>query len=742
MMANTSNKLTGYLFEQSVLGGDTIRVAADSQGRELSARLVRLNGPTDEFEKAPWWSATAVEDGEQLRHSGHRQETRPGSFGYSEPVASLIGDRGLTFSVWFWVAHQGSDMTLLSQTWEERNAGLKVFLTTAGRVAFAHWSGEERLRVETTTSVRMGLWQGVTVSVDTAEKKVQVLLAEKSSDQGVRQLEHLSVDACLPAMPTTSGRIVLGAVDDASGGAASASDLFDGKIDRPRIWMTSTAGELMREALTDTGGVTPTIEWLFGPAAGPSSTPAFVPNQRSGAACLTLVNRPEVCVTGHRWTGDSTDVRLAPREWSALRLHSDDLADAAWETTFSLPVPETLASDIYAVELQSGEELDLVPFFVRPSLEATESKILYVAPTMTYLAYGNDRQHTHVDFGDMADAQPRGSYEEWVDAHPEFGSSLYDLHPDGSGWSYSSPLRPLGNVRPDYVSWITGYPRHFSGDLAIVSWLRDLDSPFDVVTDHDVHKYGASLLERYKVVVTGSHPEYVSREMLDAFDAYVEHDGRLMYLGGNGFYWATAVAPDGSIEVRRGHAGSRAWESLPGEDVLSLTLEPGGLWRHRGRSPNALVGVGFAAQGWTGGAPYVIASDLPSHVHKLVFGGLKPGARVGEFGGLGGAAGDEVDRFDIRLGSPTNSVVLASSARLTDGFQPAIEDHMTVTPMLGGSTNTDIRADMTYVKREDGGAVFSVGSINWGMCLPVNNFDNEIARISTNVLNAFIAGSL
>ena len=742
-MANAANKLTGYLLEQSVLAGDTVRVAADSQGRELSARLVGLNGPADDFQMAPWWSTTSLKNCAQVRHSGAHQQTRPGSFGYSEPVASLIGPRGFTLSIWFWVAHHESDMTLLSQNWDEDEAGFQVVLTAAGHVAFMHRSGEESSKVQTTASVKSGIWHGLAVSIDGAAGTVELLLTEKSRTQGIRQLEHRSVAAQLPSFPTAKARLGLGSKVDERGESTADADTFEGKIDRPRIWMTSMESALMFEALTDRDlGSAPSIEWLFGPAAGPSDNADFVPNQRSKVASLTLVNRPEVCVTGHQWTGESTDVRLAPEEWSALRLHADDLADAAWETTFSLPVPETVKSGIYAVELLCGQETDIIPVFVRPSQEATESEILYVAPTLTYLAYGNDRQHAHVDFGDMADAQPRGAYEEWVDAHSEFGSSLYDLHPDGSGWSYSSALRPLGNVRPDYLSWITGHPRHFSGDLAIVSWLRHMGSPFDVATDHDVHKYGASLLERYKVVVTGSHPEYVSLEMLDAFDAYIGHNGRLMYLGGNGFYWVTAVAPNGSIEVRRGHAGSRAWESLPGEDVLSLTLEPGGLWRHRGRGPNALVGVGFAAQGWTGGAPYVIANDVPSHIHELVFGELKPGSHVGDFGGLGGAAGDEVDRFDLSLGSPANSVVLASSARLSDGFQPAVEDHPTLTPRLGGSTNRDVRADMTYVKHEDGGAVFAVGSINWGSCLPVNQFDNDIANISANVLNAFVSGEM
>src|SRR5690606_32711922 len=106
-------------------------------------------------------------------------------------------------------------------------------------------------------------------------------------------------------------------------------------------------------------------------------------------------------------------------------------------------------------------------------------------------------------------------------------------------------------------------------------------------------------LAPYSAVVTGSHPEYASGRMLDALDRYLQDGGNLAYLGGNGFYWVTTTYPDvpGVIEVRRGMAGTRTWESRPGEEDHASTGERGGLWRHRGRPPQLLVGVGFTAQG-------------------------------------------------------------------------------------------------------------------------------------------------
>ena len=88
--------------------------------------------------------------------------------------------------------------------------------------------------------------------------------------------------------------------------------------------------------------------------------------------------------------------------------------------------------------------------------------------------------------------------------------------------------------------------------------------------------------------------------MLDGLDSYLAAGGRLMYLGGNGFYWVTTAPGDDPfvIEVRRGMAGTRVWESPPGEWHQAMTGEHGGLWRHRGRPPQVLAGVGFTAQGF------------------------------------------------------------------------------------------------------------------------------------------------
>ena len=91
---------------------------------------------------------------------------------------------------------------------------------------------------------------------------------------------------------------------------------------------------------------------------------------------------------------------------------------------------------------------------------------------------------------------------------------------------------------------------------------------YDVVTDEDLHREGADLLASYKVVVTGTHPEYWTEQMLDGLEGYLADGGRLMYLGGNGFYWITSFDPERPhvIEIRR-WGGTGPWKAQPGEYI-------------------------------------------------------------------------------------------------------------------------------------------------------------------------------
>jgi N,N-dimethylformamidase beta subunit-like, C-terminal len=107
---------------------------------------------------------------------------------------------------------------------------------------------------------------------------------------------------------------------------------------------------------------------------------------------------------------------------------------------------------------------------------------------------------------------------------------------------------------------------------------------------------------------------------------------------------------------------------------------------------------------------------------------------------LGGAAGDEVDRFDLERGTPRHALRLATSqGGHSEHYRLAIEDVPVNVPGQSGRENDKVRADMTYFETGWGGAVFSTGSITWCGALSHDDFDNDVARITTNVLRRFAA---
>ena len=61
-------------------------------------------------------------------------------------------------------------------------------------------------------------------------------------------------------------------------------------------------------------------------------------------------------------------------------------------------------------------------------------------------------------------------------------------------------------------------------------------------------------------------------------------------------------------------------------------------------------------------------------------------------------------------------------------------------PDEGGSKNELVRSDIIYLKKSNGGAIFSVGSISWCGSLSYNNYNNNISIMTENVLKKFSSG--
>jgi N,N-dimethylformamidase len=396
------------------------------------------------------------------------------------------------------------------------------------------------------------------------------------------------------------------------------------------------------------------------------------------------------------------------------------------------------------LQAEAEGHTDEIPFYVRPPLGRPGAAVLLVASTYTYQAYANHARG-NTDASLRARMAAWGAYPHNPDDHPEYGRSTYNRHRDGSGICYSSRLRPVLTFRPRYLTFDdkrgSGL-RHYPADTHLLDWLEHRGVRYDVVTDEDVDAEGAALLAPYACVLTGSHPEYHTARSLDAYAGYLDGGGRLVYLGGNGFYWriATSAAVPGVIEVRRAEGGIRAWDAQPGEYYHALDGTYGGLWRRNGRPPQQLVAVGFSAQGLFEGSYYRRQPGASDPRAAWILEGVE-GDVIGDFGlSGGGAAGFELDRVDPRMGTPDGAIVVASSEGHASHFVVVPEEWLThVSTVSGEPPARLLRADMTYAELPGGGAVFAVGSITFCGSLSHDAYDSSVSRILTNVVDRFRA---
>jgi N,N-dimethylformamidase len=429
-----------------------------------------------------------------------------------------------------------------------------------------------------------------------------------------------------------------------------------------------------------------------------------------------------------------------------VHFHDDDVSDVQWAETFRFDVPDELPSGVYAMRLSSDGTEDHIPFLVAPPPSRAGARLALLMPTFSYLAYANES----LDVTDSLRVAPRQDMDLNKEAYAYVAAnglkSTYDQHSDGSGVSLGSRRRPIIDFRPKARCRTFDAPHQFAADLHLVHWLHARNYKVDILCDDLLHAEGAALLAPYRAVLTGTHPEYWTAPMLDARDAWLDAGGRLIYLGGNGFYWVTGVAesePD-LIEIRR-YAGTGTWQGEPGEDRLALSGERAGLWRMSGRPPQARMGVGFCGQGFDRGAPFRKTKAAASSLWSWIFSGVESES----FGGgpalvLGhGAAGYEIDRVDAEAGTPEHTVVLASAEGFTDAYQTAIERTTAIAPWYGGSDpRSGLRADMTVTPGPNGGAVFTTGSISYASTLCFNDNRSDTATILANVIDGFLADRL
>ena len=742
-------KIVGYGNRLSVQPGETIRFMVSCQAPAYRAEIVRLiHG--DDNPKGPGVKSEPVAAPSNGRYPGRVQALHRGSYLIVSDPSALDFAGGFTCQAW--ICPTTPDKTgqgILTQWSESEQVGYGLFLD--GDRGLSLWMGDghgavERFRTE--TKLTPSQWYFVAATWDAIDGNVRLYQEPVTSWPLDRSGAAAAGAAGRTGIIARSFPLLIGACwKRPDGSRKQITGHFNGKIDGPCIYGRALAPDGLEkvngEASPGDVGATLLAAWDF--SLGPSGRK--VTDTGPHGLHGQTVNLPARAVTGHGWTGNEVDFKAASGEYGAIHFHDDDLEDAGWEVDFEYAVPPVLPSGIYAARLTAGDAEDYVPFFVRPRKGAATADIAFLAPTFSYLAYANQK-FNNPDRMAVKGLEPGSSRPQDQFIVNERLHSLYDLHTDGSCAHYSSRLRPIVNMRPEHrlppLSLGAGSPHQLSGDLHLVDWLEAKSYRYDVITDEDLHHEGVELLSPYRVILTGSHPEYWTRQMIAGLQAYQARGGRFMYLGGNGFYWVTTVDPERPhvIEVRR-WGGSRSCEAEHGQYYHSTTGELGGLWRYQNRAAQKLVGVGMTSQGTGSGRPYRRRAGSFDPRAAFIFEGIGEDELIGDFESLAfryGAAGFELDRYDPDLGSPAHALVLASSFGHSDGYECVMEDLQNLSGPLFGGKSPLIRSDMVYFEGPRGGAVFSVGSIGWCGCLSYNGYDNTVSRITGNVLRRFASG--
>jgi len=725
------HKLTGYTDRWSVKQGAAIRFHVSSAGAApFNLRFVRHTCP-DPNPQGPGYAENAMASLIDGRHGGQEQAAWLGSFGHVPALAVPAG--GLTVRAVIWPTTPAKGRQGIVAV---RLGGwiLALGIGAGGGAMLEVKGAGGTVAAEVARPLRERRWYDV-VGTLAADGRLSVRQVPHAPLGDTGEAQASGAAPC----PGGVASVFLAAMPP-DGGGAPASGHYNGKLETPALWQGQGAAAPHPD-VPHAGAPGLVAAWDFSRGI-PTQMASEIGAQ---AAHARLVNLPTRAMTGASWTGSVHDWKTDPTQYGAIHFHDDDQGDLGWQESFALVVPQDWPSGFYAAHLRNATGEDYIPFFVRPAKPSAD--VAFLVPTFSYQVYGCFvRPGRGAEIAERAGAW--GALTETPDMNPQFGLSCYNYHSDGSGVSLVSMRRPQLDTRPrqmalmDPVEGGSGTAR-IGADGYFIHWLASEGIAHDVITDHDLHEEGAAALAPYRVVIAGQHPEYHSERMMQALEDYLgdagpQGGGRLMYLGGNGFYWRAEPSEFAShaMEVRRAESGIRVWATEPGESYNQFGGGYGGLWRRIGRSGHRLVGINFSSQGRHLGFPYHFTAGITDKRAGFMTTGLDiaEGAAFGDSGFMGGgAAGYELDSVNFKYGSPPHVLVVAKGVVVHEDYGWVNEDmlvHRHPLPQEEWSC-----ADMTFFETPAGGAVFSAGSMTYAGSVAV---PGTLRTLTTNVLRRFV----
>nr|WP_298681714.1 N,N-dimethylformamidase beta subunit family domain-containing protein [uncultured Dongia sp.] len=729
-----SERILGYTDRLSAVPGDVVNFKISAPlGGKFKARLVRLICGDDSPE-GPGFKSKNIDSEIDGTYPARQQPILAGSYIWVTARQPFdLPNFTIQAMIWPTLPGNGKPQAILGSYDAASGSGYALYVGEDGCLTFR---AGQNPPVSTGVKLLARHWYEVYAVFDAGTGRVTIghnmMLPYHGMQQSVSETQMLS------AAMGEGGRFLIAAWNDDKFAAAH----FNGKIDSPRVSARALKPaeiERLRDLPLDVELAQYVVAaWDFSRGMSTVKVTDVSGNRYHGRS----INLPTRAMTGWNW--DSTDFswQSKPEHYGAIHFHDDDLYDCGWQTDFTLTIPADLKSGVYCAHVwqktpDGGKIEDYIPFFVRPARGTATAPLALLIPTASYLAYANQQMISSWWFDELASGKfaTMNAVDQYLEEHESFGLSVYDEHNDGSGVCYSSHLRPILNMRPKTDLW------QFNADTHLTDWLEKKKIPYDVITDDDLHAEGVEVLRPYRCVMTGTHPEYYSKAMLDALQAYTNGGGRLMYMGANGFYWRIAyhAGLPGVIEHRRAEDGMRAWFSESGEYYMSFTGEMSGLWARNGRPPNMLVGNAFAAQGFVESVPYHRTPESQDPRAAFIFEGIGVDEVIGDFGTVGGgAAGWEIDRADTRLGTPPHALIVAAATDFPDTYHWVNEEMNHTHSAVNGDTNPRVRCDMMFFETPNGGAVFSTGSISYGGALAHDGYKNNVSRLTENVVKRFV----
>jgi hypothetical protein len=370
----------------------------------------------------------------------------------------------------------------------------------------------------------------------------------------------------------------------------------------------------------------------------------------------------------------------------------------AWDSGFGvhrqlITAPPRTGLYYFHAKTETGKFFSF-PLVVAPA--QPRASIAVLASTNTWNAYN--------PFGGRSNYIMAGAMIDTPIVNSKADLPRYKLKDYGE-WKSAADFAPLSFDRPEPYNHVPEdvectdniegrQASHLApGEWRLLGWLEQKGYTYDFYADAQLHD-GTLDLDRYRVLIISTHPEYWSAEMYWKVKRWVfERGGKLMYLGGNGLNCRVEFLPGG---------GMRCLNHWPAGKESRFHAEA--------ESEANLLGVVYTDPGAMTVAPYEVVEPghwvfAGTHLQRGdLFGTRTLHQRYGD-----GASGHETDK--IGPSSPKNVQLLARGLNPDDGG-----------------------AHLVYFDTPSGGAVFSAGSITYPSALLC---DELTSMITLNVIRRF-----